>query len=141
MCSITGFVPTGQQIDLSWRSRRLPEKLHRSHPRSAGRGVAGFVLLLIGFCLLILGGTFFTAQRPSTGAHQPGNGYDGPLATVANRSGGLPAGVVQPSGSQGFHFASAQQRVDTVVEEAREHASEVLALLAQQQRRLQTSSD
>jgi len=130
MCSITGFVPTGQQIDLSWRSGRFPEHLHRSRPRSAGRGVAGFVLLLIGFCLLLLGGTFFTAQRPSTGAHQPGNGYDEPLATVANRSGGLPAGVVQPPGNQGFHFASVQQRVDTVVEDAWEHSGEVLALLA-----------
>lgn len=130
MCSITGFVPTGQQIDLSWRSGRFHEHLHRSRPRSAGRGVAGFVLLLIGFCLLLLGGTFFTAQRPSTGAHQPGNGYDEPLATVANRSGGLPAGVVQPPGNQGFHFASVQQRVDTVVEEARGHSSEVLALHA-----------
>ena len=65
MDAITGFVPTGQEIDPAYRSKNSAFARSRQLPRSAGRAVAGFILLLLGFCLLLLGGTLFSSPLAS----------------------------------------------------------------------------
>ena len=73
---ITGFVPTGQRIDRFCRAKDCADQRSRQRPRSAGRAVAGLILLLLGFCLLICGGTIFTMQLASMGGQFIGRHSD-----------------------------------------------------------------
>lgn len=89
MRAISGFVPTGQVIDLSARAAALPHPSAQRRRRAAVRSLAGFVLLLLGFLLILLGGTLFAPQLPE-GERLPVSLGDETIATAATFVGRAP---------------------------------------------------
>lgn len=138
---ISGFVPTGQEIDLSSRSTRLSGDRARQRPPLAGRGLAAFVLLLLGFCLLIVGGTMPAPQLPALSGRMPGTLSGEPIATVATLVGRSPDEAAQLLWDQGIRITGSQQSIGEIAADNGRSASEVLALLAPQERLHQTLID
>jgi len=131
---ISGFVPTGQEVDRCCRSTRLPGASVRQRPRSAGRGLLGLVLLLLGFCLLILGETMPAPQLPAMGGCITDNLSGEPIASVAVLVGYRPVEAVQLLWDQGIHITGSQQSIGEIAADNGRSTREVLALLAPQDR-------
>lgn len=71
--SIAGFVPTGQTINRAGRSRTITADSGGERFCSAKRGLMGCVLLVLGFCLLILGQAMPGSQLPADHGSEPSN--------------------------------------------------------------------
>lgn len=83
MQTISGFVPTGQVINLSARAGALLCPPTRRRFRPVGRSLTGFVLLLLGFLLILFGSTL-SAPQPPAHKHLPYSRSEEAIATVAS---------------------------------------------------------
>lgn len=136
MQPLSGFVPTEQEVHLSGRLGSFPGDLARRRRRRAKRGLVGFVLLVLGFFLLILGGTMPMPQLLAMAGHMAGSLTGEPIATVASLVGRSPAEAVQLLWSHGIRITDIQQSIGEIAEDNDRSAPELLNLLV----RLEPSS-
>ena len=129
MPPLSGFVPTGQEVHLSGRLGSFSADLVRRRRRRARRGLVGFVLLVLGFCLLILGGTMPMPQVPAMAGHMAGSLTGEPIGTVASLVGRSPAETVQLLWNQGIRITGVQQSIGEIAEANGRSAHELLNLL------------
>lgn len=131
MPPLSGFVPTGQEVHLSGRLGSFPGDLARRWRRRARRGLVGFVLLVLGFCLMILGGTMPMPQLSAMAGHKAGSLTGEPIGTVASLVGRSPAETVQLLWNQGIRITGVQQSIGEIAEDNGRSAPEILNLLIQ----------